>query len=101
MKFWRFSFSTAKGSRNQPYVQQEIGQMNEETPKQVSDPQSNKADISTQLAHQRTDMAMDRNYLAGERTLMAWIRTSLSMISFGLSQKLLSRHLLALRVMQR
>ena len=64
-------------------MQQEIGQMNEETPKQVSDPQSNKADVGTQLAHQRTDMAMDRNYLAGERTLMAWIRTSLSMISFG------------------
>jgi putative membrane protein len=83
MKFWRFSFSTAKGSRNQPYTPQEMGQMNEEAPKQVLDPRSNKADVGTQLAHQRTDMAMDRNYLAGERTLMAWIRTSLSMISFG------------------
>jgi hypothetical protein len=34
--------------------------MNDETPKQVPDPQSDKADVSTQLAHQRTDMAIDR-----------------------------------------
>ena len=49
--------------------------MSEELPK--------KADVGTQLAHERTDLAAERTYLADERTLMGWIRTSLSMISFG------------------